>query len=153
MFVTGAHIYTHTHSLCMFTHSHAYTLTCIHTHIHSLTRAHTHTHTHTHTGGIRTKDAREVLFARQAVVTEAKAFGLDAIDLVDTDYKGKCRIYLSSFVSPILWGESQVILIRASFRGRQDGTFAPLCAPLGNLNPPCQTVFQRAFSPLGDFPK
>ena len=125
----GTHIYTHSLTV------HVHTLTCIHTHMHThthtFTHTCTHTHTHTHTGGIRTKDAREVLFARQAVVTEAKAFGLDAIDLVDTDYKGKCRICPSSFVSLILWGESQVmfILIMASFRGRQDGTFTPLCAP------------------------
>ena len=39
-------------------------------------------------GGVRTKDARELLFARQSLVTYAKAFGLDAIDLVDIDYKG-----------------------------------------------------------------
>ncbi len=39
-------------------------------------------------GGTRTKDAYEVLYARQSLVTHAKAFGLDAIDLVDIDYKG-----------------------------------------------------------------
>ncbi|XP_064383467.1 citramalyl-CoA lyase, mitochondrial-like [Halichondria panicea] len=38
-------------------------------------------------GGTRTKDAYEVLYARQSLVTHAKAFGLDAIDLVDIDYK------------------------------------------------------------------
>ena len=39
-------------------------------------------------GGANTKDARELIFARQSLVTHAKAFGLDAIDLVDTNFKG-----------------------------------------------------------------
>ena len=39
-------------------------------------------------GGTRTKSAYELLYARQSLVTHAKAFGLDAIDLVDIDYKG-----------------------------------------------------------------
>ncbi len=30
-----------------------------------------------------------MLYARQSLVTHARAFGLDAIDLVDIDYKGK----------------------------------------------------------------
>ncbi|EDO47490.1 predicted protein [Nematostella vectensis] len=38
-------------------------------------------------GGTRTKDAKELLFARQYVVVHAKAFGLQAIDLVDIDFK------------------------------------------------------------------
>lgn len=38
-------------------------------------------------GATRTKDARELLYARQKVVVTAKAFGLQAIDLVYIDYK------------------------------------------------------------------
>ncbi|XP_030642701.1 citramalyl-CoA lyase, mitochondrial [Chanos chanos] len=37
-------------------------------------------------GATRTKDARELLYARQKVVVTAKAFGLQAIDLVYIDY-------------------------------------------------------------------
>lgn len=39
-------------------------------------------------GGTRTKESQELLYARQSVVAHAKAFGLDAIDQVDTDFKG-----------------------------------------------------------------
>ena len=39
-------------------------------------------------GGTRTKSAHELVFARQSLVTHARAFGLDAVDLVDIDYKG-----------------------------------------------------------------
>ncbi|XP_061548127.1 citramalyl-CoA lyase, mitochondrial [Phycodurus eques] len=38
-------------------------------------------------GASRTHDAKELLYARQKVVTTAKAFGLQAIDLVYIDYK------------------------------------------------------------------
>uniref|UniRef100_A0A3Q0SYB6 Citramalyl-CoA lyase, mitochondrial n=1 Tax=Amphilophus citrinellus TaxID=61819 RepID=A0A3Q0SYB6_AMPCI len=38
-------------------------------------------------GATRTKEARELLYARQKVVVTAKAFGLQAIDLVYIDYK------------------------------------------------------------------
>ncbi|XP_072300964.1 citramalyl-CoA lyase, mitochondrial [Eucyclogobius newberryi] len=38
-------------------------------------------------GATRTKDARELLYARQKVVVTSKAFGLQAIDLVYIDYK------------------------------------------------------------------
>jgi len=38
-------------------------------------------------GATRTKDSTELLYARQAVVTAAKAFRLQAIDLVYIDYK------------------------------------------------------------------
>lgn len=41
----------------------------------------------TYTGATRTKDARELLYARQKVVVTTKAFGLQAIDLVYIDYK------------------------------------------------------------------
>lgn len=40
-----------------------------------------------HTGATRTKDAWELLYARQKVVVTTKAFGLQAIDLVYIDYK------------------------------------------------------------------
>ena len=39
-------------------------------------------------GGERTKDAKELLYARQKLVLVAKAFQLQAIDLVHIDYKG-----------------------------------------------------------------
>ncbi len=39
-------------------------------------------------GGVRTKGAKEVVTARQSVVTFAKAFNLNAIDLVQIDYQG-----------------------------------------------------------------
>lgn len=38
-------------------------------------------------GATRTKDARELLYARQKVVVTTKAFGLQAIDLVHIDYQ------------------------------------------------------------------
>jgi citrate lyase subunit beta-like protein len=40
------------------------------------------------TGATRTKDAQELLFARQMVVMVAKAFRIQVIDMVDTDFKG-----------------------------------------------------------------
>jgi len=39
-------------------------------------------------GGERTKDAKELVYARQKLVLVAKAFQLQAIDLVHIDYKG-----------------------------------------------------------------
>ncbi|XP_043547231.1 citramalyl-CoA lyase, mitochondrial isoform X4 [Chiloscyllium plagiosum] len=45
-------------------------------------------------GATRTKDAQELVYARQKVVVTAKAFGLQAIDLVYIDYKddeGLCK--------------------------------------------------------------
>ena len=41
------------------------------------------------TGATRTPKAKELLFARQYVVMVAKAFKLQAIDIVHIDYKGK----------------------------------------------------------------
>jgi len=41
-------------------------------------------------GGERTKDAKELLYARQKLVLVAKAFQLQAIDIVHIDYKGCC---------------------------------------------------------------
>ena len=38
-------------------------------------------------GATRTKDAIELLYARQAIVTTAAAFGLQAIDIVAIDFK------------------------------------------------------------------
>ncbi|XP_014679659.1 PREDICTED: citrate lyase subunit beta-like protein, mitochondrial, partial [Priapulus caudatus] len=38
-------------------------------------------------GATRTKDASELIYARQKIVTVCKAFRLQAIDLVDIDYK------------------------------------------------------------------
>ncbi|XP_061915742.1 citramalyl-CoA lyase, mitochondrial isoform X2 [Entelurus aequoreus] len=43
-------------------------------------------------GATRTPDAKELLYARQKVVATAKAFGLQAIDLVDIDYKDVERL-------------------------------------------------------------
>lgn len=40
-------------------------------------------------GATRTNEAKELMFARQYIVTVAKAFKLQAIDLVYIDYKGK----------------------------------------------------------------
>ena len=44
-------------------------------------------------GGERTKDAKELLYVRQKLVLVAKAFQLQAIDLVHIDYKGLFIIY------------------------------------------------------------
>ena len=45
-------------------------------------------------GATRTNAASELLFARQYVVTVAKAFNLQAIDLVYINYKGKLLSFL-----------------------------------------------------------
>jgi len=49
-------------------------------------------------GGERTKDAKELLYARQKLVLVAKAFQLQAIDLVHIDYKGcsDCTVIVRS---------------------------------------------------------
>ena len=39
-------------------------------------------------GASRTQDAKELIFARQGVVVHAKAFGLQAIDMVYINFKG-----------------------------------------------------------------
>jgi len=49
---------------------------------------HTLQNVHLIAGGERTKDAKELLYARQKLVLVAKAFQLQAIDLVHIDYKG-----------------------------------------------------------------
>ena len=40
------------------------------------------------TGAVRTKSSSEVLCARQLVVMHAKAYGLQAVDMVNINYKG-----------------------------------------------------------------
>lgn len=40
-------------------------------------------------GGVRSEDATELLYARQSIVTHAKAHQLQAIDLVHIDFKSK----------------------------------------------------------------
>uniref|UniRef100_V9L359 Citramalyl-CoA lyase, mitochondrial n=1 Tax=Callorhinchus milii TaxID=7868 RepID=V9L359_CALMI len=47
-------------------------------------------------GATRTKDAQELLYARQKVLVTAKAFGLQAIDLVYIDYKDEEGLYRQS---------------------------------------------------------
>ena len=39
-------------------------------------------------GGTRTEDAKELMYARQCFVTHCKAFGLQAIDMVHINFKG-----------------------------------------------------------------
>ena len=43
-------------------------------------------------GATRTKDAKELIHARQSVVVHAKAFGLQAIDMVYINFKGKKHV-------------------------------------------------------------
>ena len=40
-------------------------------------------------GASRTTDAKEILYARQKVVAVAKAYGLQAIDMVHINFKGE----------------------------------------------------------------
>lgn len=40
-------------------------------------------------GATRTKDVKELIHARQSVVVHAKAYGLQAIDMVYINFKGK----------------------------------------------------------------
>lgn len=47
------------------------------------------------TGATRTADAKELLYARQKIVTCAKAFKLQAIDMVHIDLKGSFNISLN----------------------------------------------------------
>lgn len=49
-------------------------------------------------GATRSPGGSELLYARQKVVTVAKAFGLQAIDMVHIDYKGSCLSSLSNIV-------------------------------------------------------
>jgi citrate lyase beta subunit len=40
-------------------------------------------------GATRTNDAKELMYARQKIINCAKAYRLQAIDMVYIDYKGK----------------------------------------------------------------
>jgi hypothetical protein len=42
-------------------------------------------------GATRTNDAKELMYARQKIINCAKAYRLQAIDMVYIDYKGKKR--------------------------------------------------------------
>ena len=44
-------------------------------------------------GGTRTESASEILYARQHLVTVAKAYNLQAIDLVHIDFKSKITLH------------------------------------------------------------
>ena len=46
------------------------------------------------TGATRTPDAKELLYARQKTVLIAKAFSLQAVDLVHINYKGGYFIFI-----------------------------------------------------------
>ena len=50
-------------------------------------------------GGVRSEDASELMFARQSIVTHAKAYQLQAIDLVHIDFKGVKRLSLYRYGS------------------------------------------------------
>lgn len=78
-------------------------------------------------GATRTKDATELLYARQKVVVCAKAFGLQAIDLVHIDYKD-----LEGLEKQSLEGA------RMGFTGKQV------------IHPGQIPVVQKAFSPSSD---
>ena len=43
-------------------------------------------------GGKRTSSAAEVLYARQHLVAVAKAYGLQAVDMVHINYKGSTTL-------------------------------------------------------------
>ncbi len=43
------------------------------------------------TGATRTVEADEVIYARQKLITVAKAFKIQAIDIVHINYKGKLK--------------------------------------------------------------
>ncbi|XP_038673960.1 citramalyl-CoA lyase, mitochondrial isoform X2 [Scyliorhinus canicula] len=73
-------------------------------------------------GATRTKDARELVYARQKVVVTAKAFGLQAIDLVYIDYKdeeGLCRQSregaLMGFTGKQVIHPSQIPIVQEAF--------------------------------------
>lgn len=46
-------------------------------------------------GATRTENSQELLYARQRLVLVAKAYDLQAIDMVHIDYKGRCRLIAS----------------------------------------------------------
>ncbi|XP_067842701.1 citramalyl-CoA lyase, mitochondrial isoform X3 [Heptranchias perlo] len=73
-------------------------------------------------GATRTEDARELVYARQKVVVTAKAFGLQAIDLVYIDYKddkGLCRQSregaLMGFTGKQVIHPSQIAIVQEAF--------------------------------------
>ena len=53
-------------------------------------------------GATRTKDAKELIHARQSVVVHAKAFGLQAIDMVYINFKGKKHVVVRERCSFVL---------------------------------------------------
>jgi len=64
-------------------------------------------------GGERTKDAKELLYARQKLVLVAKAFQLQAIDLVHIDYKGfsHCSVINLSCYKKNCWEMRMTLLL------------------------------------------
>ena len=46
-------------------------------------------------GAQRTSDAKELTYARQKIVSVAKAFQLQAIDMVHIDFKGRLKHFHS----------------------------------------------------------
>ncbi|XP_078402164.1 citramalyl-CoA lyase, mitochondrial isoform X2 [Cetorhinus maximus] len=73
-------------------------------------------------GATRTKDARELVYARQKVVVTAKAFCLQAIDLVYIDYKDEEGLYMQSregalmgFTGKQVIHPSQVPIVQEAF--------------------------------------
>ena len=65
-------------------------------------------------GATRTKDARELLYARQKVVVTTKAFGLQAIDLVHIDYKDLEGLRQQSREGALMGFTGKVLYIRVS---------------------------------------
>ena len=53
-------------------------------------------------GATRTKDAKELIHTRQSVVVHAKAFGLQAIDMVYINFKGKKHVVVRERCSFVL---------------------------------------------------
>merc|ERR1719479_405862 len=54
-------------------------------------------------GATRTQDAAELIYARQKIVTVAKAFGLQAIDMVHIDFKDLEGLKQHSAYKPLIW--------------------------------------------------
>lgn len=46
-------------------------------------------------GATRTSDARELTYARQSVVVHAKAYGIQAVDMVYINFKGNMSLKLT----------------------------------------------------------
>lgn len=77
-------------------------------------------------GATRTKDARELLYARQKVVVTTKAFGLQAIDLVHIDYKDLEGLRQQAREGALMGFTGKVLYIRVS---------APVPFNEGHLSP------------------